>query len=106
MRPAVKKDGTEYFEYVFVHTGDLLVISTDPTDIIMKLDQHYVLKPGSIGRHKQYLGAEIGEYRLPDDPTKVRWYASSEKYIKEATRNVRIWLEHRGRTLRNKLCTG
>jgi Reverse transcriptase (RNA-dependent DNA polymerase) len=88
MRPAVKADGTEYYEFVFVHTDDLLVVSSNPNEGLMRLDQHYVLKPGSIGRPTQYLGAEIGEYRLPDDPTKVRWYASSDKYVKEALRNV------------------
>jgi Reverse transcriptase (RNA-dependent DNA polymerase) len=55
MRPAVKADGTEYYEFIFVHTDDLLVLSTNPNKILMRLDQHYVLKPGSIARPTQYL---------------------------------------------------
>jgi hypothetical protein len=74
MRPAVKPDRTEHYKFIFVHTDDLLVLSTNPKEILMQLDQHYVLKPGLIGRPIQNLGAELGEYRLPDDPTKVRWY--------------------------------
>jgi hypothetical protein len=71
----------------------------------MQLDQHYVLKPGSIGRPSQYLGAEVGEYRLPNDPTRVRWYSSSDKYVKEAVRNVSNWMEDRGKILRPKVQT-
>jgi Reverse transcriptase (RNA-dependent DNA polymerase) len=78
MRPAVKTDGTKFYELIFVHTDNLLVIS----NILTHLDQHYVLKPGSIGRTTQYLGSEIGEYRLADYPTKDRWYSSENKYIK------------------------
>jgi hypothetical protein len=51
------------------------------------------LKPGSFDKPTQYLGAQIGEYRLPDEPEKVCWSMSSEKYVKEAIRNVQHWLE-------------
>ena len=36
MRPAVDKDGREYWEYVCLHTDDVLVISVDPETIIRK----------------------------------------------------------------------
>jgi hypothetical protein len=62
MRPAVKSDGTEYFEFIFVYTDDVFVLSTVTKEILMQLDQHYVLKPGSIGRPSQNLGAEVREY--------------------------------------------
>jgi hypothetical protein len=83
MRPAVKLDGTEYYELIFVHTDFIFVLSTNPNDILMCLDLHYMLKPGSIGKPNQFLGYEVGEYCLPDDPTKVQWYCSSDKYIRE-----------------------
>jgi Reverse transcriptase (RNA-dependent DNA polymerase) len=60
MRPAVRLDGTEYYEYIFVHTDDLLVLSTNPLEIFMYLDQHYMLKPGSIGKPNQNIGSEVG----------------------------------------------
>jgi Reverse transcriptase (RNA-dependent DNA polymerase) len=83
-RPAVKLDGTEYYKFIFVQTDDLLVLSTNPKEFLISLDQYYMLKPGSIGKPNKYLGSEVGEYCLPDDPTKVRWYCSSEKYKREA----------------------
>jgi Reverse transcriptase (RNA-dependent DNA polymerase) len=66
MHAATHKDGTEKYEYVLVYTNDLLCISTYPIQILTCLDQHYVLKPGSIGKPSQYLGAQVSEYRLPN----------------------------------------
>jgi hypothetical protein len=103
MRPAVKKDGTEHYEFIFEHTDDLLVISTTPHDILTHLDQHYVLKPESIGKPTQYLGSETGDYRLEDNPTMVRWYASPDNYVKEAVRNLNNWISERGRLLKVKV---
>jgi hypothetical protein len=54
-----------------------------------------VLKLGSIGPPKQYLGAPVGEFRLPDKPEKVIWSLSSEKYAKEAIRDLQLWLKER-----------
>jgi hypothetical protein len=47
------------------------VISEKPHEVLTCLDQHYILKPGSIGQPTQYLGAQIGQYRLPEEPDKV-----------------------------------
>ena len=93
MRPATTEDGIEYYEYVLIHTDDLLAVSKKPLEILNCIDQHYILKPSSIGKPTQYLGSQIGEFRLPDQPEKVRWSMSSEKYVKEAIRNVQSWLE-------------
>jgi hypothetical protein len=61
-----------------------------------------MLKPGSIGELKQFLGAEVGLYYLLNQPDRPVWYMSSKKYIKEAIRNVKTWLEERGRMLKGK----
>jgi hypothetical protein len=82
-----------YYEYLLVYTDDILAISVDPKSILTMLDQHYVLKPNSIGKPKQYLGAQIGEFVIKDDPGKPRWSMGSETYVKEAIRNVKAWLE-------------
>jgi Reverse transcriptase (RNA-dependent DNA polymerase) len=93
LREAKRKDGTDFYEYVLVYTDDILAVSTEPKEILTQLDQHYMLKPSSIGKPTQYLGAQIGEFRLPDNPDKVRWSMSSEKYVAEALRNLVDWLE-------------
>jgi len=95
-KPTVRSDGTKYYMYILVYTDDILAIAEDPQAIMDKLDQHFLLKKGSVGPPTTYLGATIGTYRLPDDPTKDRWSISSDKYVKEAINNVKRWVEDRG----------
>lgn len=104
-RPAVKVDGTPYYEYLLVYTDELLVLSENPKSILNAMDQHYLLKPDSIGTPTQYLGAQVGYYRLTDQPEKKRWYMSSERYVKEAIRNVKIWLEENNEVLKGTKTT-
>jgi hypothetical protein len=92
MRPNQKPNGFQYYEYVLVYTDDILSISHDPCNVLTKLDQHYILKKDSVGTPTQYLGATVGHYQLLDDPTRKHWYMSSEKYVKEAIRNVKEWM--------------
>jgi hypothetical protein len=100
MRPATTTDGRDYYQYILVHTDDLLVIAEKTREILNLLDQHYMLKPVSIGEPKQYLGSEVGLYYLPNNPDRPVWYMSSEKYFKEAIRNLKTWLDERGRMLK------
>lgn len=102
LRPATKSNGFKYYEMILVHTDDILCVSEDPKAILTKLDQHYLLKKDSIGKPETYFGAQVGHYSLPDDPSRPRWYMSSEKYVKEAVRNVKGWLEERGKCLKIK----
>jgi Reverse transcriptase (RNA-dependent DNA polymerase) len=95
LKPAVKSDGTEYYEYILVYTDDILAISVNAKSIMEQLEQRYVLKAGSIGPPTQYLGAQIGQMTVKGDSSRPKWYISSDKYIKEALRNVQNWLiEH------------
>ena len=102
LKPATKEDGSEYYEYVLVYTDDLLVISMDPRRILLFMDQHFLLKPDSIGKPTKYLGADIGTHIFPGDDGTEYWYMGSEQYVKEAVRNVETWLDLRGRSLKSK----
>jgi hypothetical protein len=104
-RPAQRADGSRYYEYILVYTDDILAISTNPRSLLTYIDQHFTLKPGSISKPTQYLGTTISEFRLDDDPTKVRWALTAENYLKEAIKNVQNWLEQRGKSLKNKATT-
>ncbi len=48
----------------------------------------YRIKDNSIGIPKTYLGAEIVQYRFPDDSKKIRWGMSSHNYINNAIKTV------------------
>ena len=102
IRPAVKADGEQYYEYLLVYTDDLLAISLKPRAILDVIDAHFKLKPDSIGKPTRYLGATISQHYLPDDPTKPRWASGPDQYVKEALANVEAWLADRDAKLKSK----
>jgi Reverse transcriptase (RNA-dependent DNA polymerase) len=100
LRAAQRSDGSRYYEYVLVYTDDILSVSCDPNAVLTSLDQHFLLKPGSIGPPTQYLGASVGKYKFPGGDE--CWYMGSDQYVKEAIRNVSTWLEKRDMRLKTK----
>ncbi len=67
IRPAQKVDGTLYYEMVLVYTDDIWCLSVAPEAVLCKLDQHFPLKEGSIGKPERYLGSTIGQHQFPGD---------------------------------------
>jgi len=100
LRPAVNAAGLEVYEYVLVYSDDLIMIGLNPGDIAAQIDQTYKLKPESVIKPTQYLGANIGQILLPDG--NFSWYMSSEEYCKAATQNVEAWLQQRRERLPTK----
>jgi hypothetical protein len=101
MRPCVKPNGENYYEYIFVYTDDIMVISHRPKEILDKLNVHFLLKPDSIGQPTLYLGASITQFTVNGDP-RCKWAISSELYVKEAVRLVKDWVDKRGLRLKTK----
>ena len=101
MRPAVKPNGEKYYEYIFVYTDDIMVISHKPKPILEKLNVYFLLKPESIGQPNLYLGATILQFTVKGDP-RPKWAISSELYVKEAVRLVKAWVDKRGLRLKTK----
>jgi len=102
MRPAVKPDKTPYYEYVLVYTDDILCLSMKPHEILSHLDQCFLLKPDSIGKPNRYLGATVKEWDPEGSDYCKAWAMGSEQYVKEAIRNVKLWLDKRGLGLKTK----
>ena len=62
MRPALKDDGTEYWEYVLLYTDDILCISANPERTIRNdIGKYFELKEESIGPPDLYLGGRLRE---------------------------------------------
>jgi hypothetical protein len=97
MRPAIKADGSKYYEYVLCYVDDLLVVSEHPKRIMEWLEAKFVLKAGSVGEQKMYLGAKVSKYRLEhsDNPDKVQWILLAEDYINRMVKDVETELEKR-----------
>jgi hypothetical protein len=101
MKPKVKHNGDEYWEYVLIYSDDILVVSHDPLEVMNGLTKAYTLKEGSVAPPKTYLGADVQQHTFKDaiDPTTTRWSMSSDTYIKRAIADVEQHLDNIGETL-------
>ena len=61
------------------------------------------MKPNLIAVPHIYLGAKISKVRLPDGIK--AWAMRSSKYVQEAIKNVKAWLEKRDRKLSSRCST-
>ncbi len=69
------------------------------------LAKFYRLKDNSVAKPSVYLGTQIREHRLPDNPNKTMWSMSAEKYLKEALRNLDTILLKENKRLPTKVVT-
>ena len=97
--PATKPNGFQYYEYILAYTDDILALSHDPHKILFTLSQFYRLKEG-YDKPTRYLGAQVKEWRFPDDAANPKWALSSEQYVKEAIHNVETSLAKQNRCLK------
>ena len=101
MRKAQKANGDFVWEYILVYSDDLLCVGINPKETLTMIDQHFKLKNGEIEKPTRYLGADIGEYQLPDGST--AWSLSSDSYVKAAIANVEDWMKKRGQKLKTRV---
>ena len=60
LRPEIKPDSEEYYEYVLMYLDDILAISIDPTEIIKSMEGKTVkYKNCKIAPPEMYLGARL-----------------------------------------------
>jgi hypothetical protein len=92
MRPAMKADGSTYYEYILLYTDDAIVVSENAEDILRnKLGKYFELKPSSIGPPKIYLGSHVRKVSL-DNGAKA-WAFSPSQYVQAAVKNVKDYLD-------------
>ena len=91
MRPAIKSDGTNVYEYVLLYTDDSLSIGVDAESILRKeIGKYFELKEKSIGPPKLYLGGHLRLVEL-DNGVKA-WAYSSSQYVRAAVQNVKDFI--------------
>jgi hypothetical protein len=96
MKRRAKPTGDNYWEYHLVYTDDILCVSHDARDVMVKLEQMFKLK-GGIGEPTTYLGATIGKHKVQGTGQEF-WCMSSTAYLKEVIRNI----EQKGGKLTSK----
>jgi hypothetical protein len=86
IRPAVRSDGSEYYEMALCYVDDVLVIAAEPMRTMDGIRAVFKLKGDKAEKPDMYLGASLSELETADG-TKC-WTMSSEKYVKAAIENV------------------
>ena len=94
MRPALKDNGKEYYEYVLLYTDDALSIGMNAENVLRKeIGCYFDLKEESVGSPTIYLGCNVHQVELD---TGVRcWAFSSSQYVKADVQNVASYLKER-----------
>jgi hypothetical protein len=86
LQKAVKDDGHEYYEMLFVYIDDILALSHKAKDAITEITEFYKAKEGSIKLPDIYLGANVLKMQLPDG--REVWATLPRTYVK----NSSLWL--------------
>jgi Reverse transcriptase (RNA-dependent DNA polymerase) len=102
LRPAVKIDGTKYYEYVLCYVDDILCGSEHPQKFMDYLATAYTLKKGSVVEPTIYLGADVKKFTTRIDSS--AWGISSDTYVKRAVAEVERKLAETDKTLRTGKC--
>ena len=87
LRPAVKPDGEEYYEYVLCYVDDILAISYDPDRIMKQISEEFDFKNNKWGELEMYFGARINKKVV--EGTKL-WTMSSQDYLKAAIQEIEV----------------
>ena len=103
LRPAVKPDGSEYYEYILCYVDDVLCISHNPTKAMKRIQEDFKLKDDKIDPPDMYLGATLSKMTLANG--KTCWTMSAEQYCKAAVTNVEEELARQGKRLPPKCVT-
>ena len=80
MRAEVRpSDGVSYYPHMLLYVDDVLVVHHNATDVMLRLDKYFKMKPGLIGDPDVYLGATIKQMCLANGV--MAWASSPSKYV-------------------------
>jgi hypothetical protein len=94
IRAAVKANGFEYYEMLFVFVDDILALSHKAKELIESIGEFYKVKPGSDKEPEIYLGANVDKVQMPDG--REVWASSPRDYVKNAIKTVEGLFEEDG----------
>jgi hypothetical protein len=87
----VPDDGVLYWAYILIYVYDILWVHHEPGAPLVKLDEYFKMKEGSIQVPTFYLGAKLKKTVFPNGVG--AWGMSSRKYVQSAVQNVQEYLE-------------
>ena len=86
MRPAVKPNGFEYYEYLLFYVDNILSISHYPNVTMDGIRARFTLKDNKFEEPTDYLWAQLS--KMKNEFGNEFWTMSSSKYCKAAITNV------------------
>lgn len=93
LRPAVKPDGHQYYEYLLTYVDDIILVSHDP-DVTMKgLQEAVKLKNDKFCPPDSFLGSQLTFKEITGQPC---WCMTSNRYITEAIKTLEQSLQKKG----------
>jgi hypothetical protein len=78
-------DDVLYWAYILIYVDDILCVHRDPGAPLVKLDEYFKMKEGSIQVPTFYLGSKLKNTALPNGV--VAWGMISSKYVHSAVQN-------------------
>lgn len=102
MRPGMKPEGDEYYEYILMYVDDILVVSNEPQPIFKELKQHVTFKNDKVEEPSNYLGARL---KLKSIEGRDCWTLTSVDYVNAAVKNVEEALKHKQWKFPSKVTT-
>ena len=100
LRPEVKLDRFEYYEYILCYGDDVLCISHNPRKLMKNIQEDFKLKDDNIEPPDVYLGATIAKMKL--ESGNYCWIMSPEQYVKLAVTSVEEDLARSGKRFPSK----
>ena len=93
MRPALKEDGSEYYEYILLYTDDILSVGENAERVVVKRLVATSSLRKSIGPPNIYLGSNVRKVELENGVE--AWVFGSSQYVQAAVNNVEDYLKKR-----------
>ena len=91
MRPAIKSDGSKWYDYVLLYVDDALVVSENAKSILRnELGRYFELKEESLGPPGHCLGRKVRNVKLENGV--YAWAFSSSQYVQTAVKNAEAYL--------------
>ena len=93
LRPAVKPDGEEYYEYILMYVDDILAISIKAKEVLESIKAGTIqFKNDKIAPPEMYLGAKLQLKSINDHDS---WTITSVDYINAAVKTVKEAIKER-----------
>ena len=103
MKPAVKPNGSKYWEYIMCYVDDIIHVNFDPMPTMKSIQKRFKFKNDKVEEPDIYLGAKM--VKMTNNNGEECWTMSSDAYCASLVKNVEAVLQLKGLRLASKCVT-